>query len=375
MNAESNGITLETFNEHPETLPDEAANAALFDYTFVDTVGRIALYDDLRSAPRIIEITPAETAAYIESLASNVYEQARGAGGQIPYSVIREVSENFIHARFREIVVSILDRGNTIRFADHGPGIPSKEKAQMPGFTSAVEPMKQYIRGVGSGLPLVRDYLESFRGTITIDDNLGTGAVVTVSLVHDPLDDAVNLSDPSFPQYDEGTMVAPAAAGTAPAVSAPTASPAQQVLPMPMPGYPSAVPAMPLQAPAQAMPPTQPVYPGQPYPARAPMPTMPQPYPPAQPLPAYNGYTAAPGYGYAPVAPMAAPPLSDRERDFLRLFLSEGLLGVTDMRNLTGHPPSTVHTTMEKLQEAGLISRVGQKRALTPYGEQVARTL
>lgn len=102
---------------------------------------------------------------------------------------------------------------------------------------------------------------------------------------------------------------------------------------------------------------------------------MPQPYPPAQPLPAYNGYTAAPGYGYAPVAPMAAPPLSDRERDFLRLFLSEGLLGVTDMRNLTGHPPSTVHTTMEKLQEAGLISRVGQKRALTPYGEQVARTL
>lgn len=369
MNAESNGITLETFNEHPETLPDEAADAALFDYTFVDTVGRIALYDDLRSAPRIIEITPAETAAYIESLASNVYEQARGAGGQIPYSVIREVSENFIHARFREIVVSILDRGNTIRFADHGPGIPSKEKAQMPGFTSAVEPMKQYIRGVGSGLPLVRDYLESFRGTITIDDNLGTGAVVTVSLVHDPLDDAVNLSDPSFPSYDEGAMVAPGAAATAPAVS-----PTPQVPSVPMPGYPSAAVA-PLQAPVQAMPPAQPVYPGQPYPAGAPMPAMPQPYPPAQPLPAYNGYAAAPGYGYAPVAPMAAPPLSDRERDFLRLFLSEGMLGVTDMRNLTGHPPSTVHTTMEKLQEAGLISRVGQKRALTPYGEQVARTL
>ena len=89
-------------------------------------------------------------------------------------------------------MVSILDKGNTIRFADHGPGIPSKEKAQMPGFSSAVEPMKNYIRGVGSGLPIVREYLESSHGTITIEDNLGTGAVVTVSLVReedDPLDD------------------------------------------------------------------------------------------------------------------------------------------------------------------------------------------
>ena len=52
--------------------------------------------------------------------------------------------------------------------------------------------MKNYIRGVGSGLPIVREYLESSHGTITIEDNLGTGAVVTVSLVReedDPLDD------------------------------------------------------------------------------------------------------------------------------------------------------------------------------------------
>ena len=69
-----------------------------------------------------------------------------------------------IRDSFKEVVVSILDKGNTIRFADHGPGIPSKEKAQMPGFSSAVEPMKNYIRGVGSGLPIVREYLESSHG-------------------------------------------------------------------------------------------------------------------------------------------------------------------------------------------------------------------
>lgn len=153
-----------------------------FDYTFVETISRIALYDDMKSAPRIIEIQPDETTKYIENLASKTYEQAKIAGGSIPYTVIREVAENFIHAQFSEIVISIFDEGNTIRFSDQGPGIPQKEKSQLPGFTSAVEPMKKYIRGVGSGLPIVKDYLDFSNGTISIEDNLNFGAVITISL-------------------------------------------------------------------------------------------------------------------------------------------------------------------------------------------------
>ena len=153
-----------------------------FDYSFVDAVARIALYDDFQSAPRITEIRPAPTNEFVESLTTSVYEQAKMAGGNIPYTLIREVSENFIHARFREIVVSILGGGNTIRFADQGPGIREKEKAQQPGFTSAVEPMKKYIRGVGSGFPIVKDYLDNKEGSIVIEDNLVSGAVVTISL-------------------------------------------------------------------------------------------------------------------------------------------------------------------------------------------------
>ena len=84
-------------------------SAGPFDYTYVQTVARIAQYDDLRSAPRITEIQPAPTADFIEHLASKIYEQAKMAGGTIPYTVIREVSENFIHARFAEIIVSILE--------------------------------------------------------------------------------------------------------------------------------------------------------------------------------------------------------------------------------------------------------------------------
>ena len=153
-----------------------------FDYSFVDTTARIALYDDMKSAPRVTEISPASTNDFIEKLTTTIYEQAKLSGGKVPYTLIREVSENFIHAQFKEIVVSILDDGNTIRFADQGPGIQEKEKAQEPGFTSATEPMKKYIRGVGSGFPLVRDYLDNSDGSIIIEDNLVSGAVVTISL-------------------------------------------------------------------------------------------------------------------------------------------------------------------------------------------------
>lgn len=161
----------------------ETAEHTPFDFTFVDAVARIALYDDLKSAPRITKIQPAATDEFIESLTTTVYEQSKLCGGKIPYSVIREVSENFIHARFCEIVVSILDDGNTIRFADQGPGIQEKDKAVKPGFSSAIEPMKDYIRGVGSGFPIVKDYLDDRDGSIIIEDNLVTGAVVTISLV------------------------------------------------------------------------------------------------------------------------------------------------------------------------------------------------
>lgn len=153
------------------------------DYSFVPTGARIAIYDDLKSAPRIVEISPNKTNEYIESLASEVYSHSQAAGGSIPYTVIREVSENLIHANFSEIVISIFDKGNTIRFSDQGPGIKNKDKAILPGFTSAVEPMKKYIRGVGSGFPIVKEYLDISQGTITIDDNLESGSVITLSLM------------------------------------------------------------------------------------------------------------------------------------------------------------------------------------------------
>lgn len=161
---------------------DASKEQSSFDYSYVGATARVALYDDMKSAPRITEVPPANTNEFIEKLTTTVYEQAKLVGGKVPYTLIREVSENFIHAQFKEIVVSILDEGNTIRFADQGPGIREKQKAQEPGFSSAIEPMKKYIRGVGSGFPIVKDYLDDRDGSIEIEDNLVSGAVITISL-------------------------------------------------------------------------------------------------------------------------------------------------------------------------------------------------
>lgn len=143
---------------------------------------RIAVYDDLLSAPRIVDIAPDEISLYIGQIASKTYELAQAAGGSIPYTVIQEVCENFIHAQFKEPCVSILDGGNTIRFTDQGPGIADKERAQMPGFTSATTEMRKYIRGVGSGLPTVREYLRFSNGRLIIEDNIEAGTVVTITV-------------------------------------------------------------------------------------------------------------------------------------------------------------------------------------------------
>ena len=164
-------------------FPGEEGARSSFDYSRISSPARIAIYDSLKTAPRVIQIPGGPTHEYIEQIASITYKSAKDQGGMIPYTVVREVSENFIHAEFCEVVVSIFDRGNTIRFADQGPGIKNKELVQEPGFSSAIEPMKRYIRGVGSGLPIVKDYLETSHGRIEIEDNVNQGSVVTISLV------------------------------------------------------------------------------------------------------------------------------------------------------------------------------------------------
>ena len=143
---------------------------------------RIAVYDDLSAAPRVVVVEPKDTRSYLEEITATVTRLAREQGGSIPFMVIREVVENLIHAYFIEPAISILHDGNTIRFADQGPGIREKERALEYGTTSATEEMKRYIRGVGSGLPYAQQYLRDKGGTLEIEDNIAGGTIVTISM-------------------------------------------------------------------------------------------------------------------------------------------------------------------------------------------------
>lgn len=143
---------------------------------------RMAVYDNLLVSPRVVELSAAGFDEFVSLLASKAYQSSQEKGGSIPFTLIKEIIENLIHACFREVTVTILDDGNTVRISDHGPGIKDKIKAMMPGFSTASREMKNYIKGVGSGLPVVRESISFLGGTITVDDNMDSGTVITLKL-------------------------------------------------------------------------------------------------------------------------------------------------------------------------------------------------
>ncbi len=141
---------------------------------------RLAVYDSLLAPPQIISLTRDDFNELVGELSSRTYNYARERGGRIPFVVIREIVENLIHAFFQDAVVTIMDDGNTIRISDQGPGIRDKDRAFLPGFTTATRDMRQFIKGVGSGLPVAREQLAFLGGAVSIEDNLERGTVVTL---------------------------------------------------------------------------------------------------------------------------------------------------------------------------------------------------
>jgi hypothetical protein len=141
---------------------------------------RLAVYDSLLAPPHIFSLSAEDFNELVGELSSRTYNYARERGGRIPFVVIREIVENLIHALFQDAVVTIMDDGNTIRISDQGPGIRDKDRAFLPGFTTATREMRQFIKGVGSGLPVAREQLSFLGGAISLEDNLERGTVVTL---------------------------------------------------------------------------------------------------------------------------------------------------------------------------------------------------
>lgn len=170
--------------------------------TQVSYPARIAIYDDPAVTPRVVIVEPSNIRDFLSSLTAEVTRLSHEQGGTIPFTIIREIVENYIHAAFIEPTITILDNGNTIRFCDQGPGIKEKQKALEFGTTSANDEMKHYIRGVGSGLPIAQQYMLDKGGSLSIHDNISSGTIITISTKS--LDDEKNAVMPhsSIPEHN-----------------------------------------------------------------------------------------------------------------------------------------------------------------------------
>lgn len=328
---------------------------------------RIAVYDDMLSTPRVIVIDPQDVRTYLEETTNTVYQCMKEQGGHISLMVIREIVENFIHAHFAEPIISILDGGDTIRFADQGPGIDDKERAFDFGVTSANSNMKRYIRGTGAGFPMVQEYLENAGGAVSIEDNMGSGTVVTVSL--DPkrvqeIERAGGRGAAVRPETEQPTYPLPGAFAQQPMATRqmPPLGYGQQFPQQYQQGYQQPYQQMPQQQYnpwAQQMPP-------QPYQQ------WPQSFQQQMP-PVQSSQQPAAQMMYPNAANQYAQPqpdvfVSDRGNAALGYLAQNQACGATDLARAFGNSAPTWSRTLNDLAQAGLVIKHGQKYHLTELG-------
>jgi uncharacterized membrane protein len=362
--------------------------------TDADSGARIAVYDNLLASPRIVDVPPAPLQDHIDHIAAQAYDLSHAQGGSLPYMVIREIAENFIHAGFRECTVSILDGGNTLSFSDQGPGITRKDLVIKPGFTSATTDMKRYIRGVGSGLPIAREYLQTVNGSLSIEDNAVKGTVVTVSVAQQlapaaypqPAVGVAGMADPSYPQpAQQGltTHASPAsaepirAAEAAEAATVPYSLADQQTLPAQKRALPLTHPPETGWSPQLAgAPPQHPVTTTSPHPVTTPSPHPVGPAPqqlaaaPPQQLVATTPQLAAlQTQPVTPQQPAAPVRLKPREEAVLQLLFEKGVIGSGDLVEPLQISAPTATRLLQDLESYGYVEVAARrKRVLSNAG-------
>lgn len=340
--------------EKKENGDEDAEGGAL-----LTNPARIAVYDDAAAAPRVVVVEPKDVRAYLEEITGTVNKLSHEQGGAIPFMVIREIVENFIHAYFQSPTITILDGGNTIRFSDQGPGIREKDLALEYGTSSATEDMRHYIRGVGSGLPYAQQYMEDKGGSLTIEDNIAGGTVVTISIRPKVEAAEVSRSPQAADHQQEAQGFAQQGMYQQPAY-------AQQ------PGWPAQAGAWPQQG----------MYPQQPLPQVPPYMQQgfqqtgyPQPgY--AQPGFQQPGFQQAQQPYQQPVVPAAPaqPQVTERGSMVISYLSQHESCGPTELVREYGFSGPTWSRELGALVAAGYVMKDGQKHRLTGLGRQLVST-
>ena len=182
-----------------EKLPSFELNSdvSIENSILLPIISRIAIYDNMRSIPRIVDYSHDSIQGFIDEIPQKIYAFSHELGGKIPYTILKEIVENLIHAKFKEIIITIMANGNHILISDQGPGITDKDRVFFPGFTSATQSMKKYIRGVGSGLPIVKEVIVFSGGSVDVEDNIRSGTVVSLRL-ESPAGNFKNMHEDSY---------------------------------------------------------------------------------------------------------------------------------------------------------------------------------
>jgi hypothetical protein len=217
--------------------------------------------------------------------------------------------------------------------------------------------MKRYIRGVGSGLPYAQQYMKDHGGTLTIEDNIAGGTIITISTTGESDEEAEDGSaEPAMmPQPGQMPGAWPQQMPPAQGYAQPWPQQAYPQQPYPMPGY--AQPTYPQQPMPQQMPQQmgmQPAY-GQPWP----QPTMPQ----ATPAPITQGGAPMPSGAFE-------MSLSERGWQILSYLMTHESVGGADLARTFGSSQPTWSRELKALEDKGLVKKQagGQRRELTASG-------
>lgn len=365
-----------------EKASEEQAQGSDQQESLVTNPARIAVYDDASAAPRVVVVEPKDVRPYLEEITGTVNKLSHEQGGTIPFMVIREIVENFIHAYFQSPTITILDGGNTIRFSDQGPGIQEKDLALEYGTSSATEEMRQYIRGVGSGLPYAQQYMEDKGGSLTIEDNIAGGTVVTISVR--PRQEAAGVA--RSPQAQEAQQAGPA---TMPVPTPQGYGQSAYAQPAGMPPYSQQPYGQPMGAPQYGQQPygqpsfrpqtgyaPQQGFPGQPmYPAQQPYQQQPygQPFQqaPQQPYPAQDPAAQQPMPAGAVPPAASQPQVSERGARIIEYLSQHESCGPTELVKAYGYSGPTWSRELGALVAAGYVMKEGQKHRLTAVGRSL----
>lgn len=146
-------------------------------------VVRVAACRSSSEKVHIMDVPVAPVDSFVERATRVVHEIVTKMGGRVSMVALREIISNLFHADFRDASILVTQEGNEVTVTDRGPGIADKEKALLPGYTTATASLREHIRGVGAGLPLACQSAAADGGALSIDDNLGGGTVVKLSAI------------------------------------------------------------------------------------------------------------------------------------------------------------------------------------------------